>query len=146
MVYSMVEHFDAVVILEYVAVVLDHGLYAEACGASLVDGAFSYGMADAESLAIMGFAQFDFDGEEATLYDLKEKIGQSDFEAIFILGRATLEFCERCGATACFAKKDAADETLLRAIGLRTERDGGFYGRIEGMFDGHCEGENKENT
>lgn len=120
--------------------------YAVACGATVVSGAFSYGMADAESLAIMGFAQFDLDGEDATLYDLKEKIGQNDFEAIFILGRATLEFCERCGATACFAKKEAADETLLRAIGLRTERDGGFYGRIEGMFDGHCEGEKKENT
>ncbi len=120
--------------------------YAAACRASIVDGAFSYGMADAESLAIMGFSQFDIDGKNAILYDLKEKNGQNDFEAIFILGRATLEFCERCGATVCFAKKEAADETLLRAIGLRTEHDGGFYGRIEGMFDGHCEGEKKENT
>lgn len=120
--------------------------YAAACGANIVGGAFSYGMADAETLAIMGFSQFDIDGEDAVLYDLKEKIGQNDFEAIFILGRATLEFCERCGATACFAKTEAADATLLRAIGLRTERDGGFYGRIEGMFDGHCEGEKKENT
>lgn len=115
--------------------------YAEACGAAVKDGAFSYGMADAESLAIMGFSQFDIDGDASTLYDLKEKIGQSDFEAIFILGRATLEFCERCGATVCYAKKDAADETLLRAIGLRgADADGGLFGRIEGMFDGHCEG------
>ncbi len=115
--------------------------YAEACGAAVKDGAFSYGMADAESLAIMGFSQFDIDGDTSTLYDLKEKIGQSDFEAIFILGRATLEFCERCGATVCYAKKDAADETLLRAIGLRNvDEDGRLFGRIEGMFDGHCEG------
>lgn len=114
--------------------------YAAACGAVARTDAFAYGMADAESLAIMGFSQFDLDGEGATLYDLKEKIGQSDFEAIFILGRATLEFVERCGAEECFAPLSAADETLLRAIGLRTECEGGLSGRIAGMFDGHCEG------
>ena len=119
--------------------------YADACGAAVIDGAFSYGMADAESLAIMGFAQFDIDKDRATLYDLKEKIGQSDFEAIFILGRATLEFCERCGTTVCYAKKAAADETLLRAIGLRSLNEcGELFGRIEGMFDGHCEGKETE--
>ena len=117
-------------------------IYAEACGAEPLDNAFAYGMADAESMEIMGFSQFDLDGECATLYSLKEKIGQSDFEAIFILGRATLEFCERCGATDCYADKTCADETLLRAIGLRSvSADGRLFGHIEGMFDGHCEGE-----
>ncbi len=119
-------------------------LFADACGAAARAGAFAYGMVDAESGEIMGFSQFDLDGESATLYDLKEKCGQSDFEAIFILGRATLEFCERCGATACFAQKSAADETLLRAIGLRTEKDGGLFGCIAGMFDGHCDGHGVE--
>ncbi|MBR2324850.1 MAG: hypothetical protein IKA53_02280 [Clostridia bacterium] len=114
--------------------------YAAACGAVARADAFAYGMADAESLAIMGFSQFDLDGNRATLYDLKERLGQSDFEAIFILGRATLEFVERCGAEECFASLTAADETLLRAIGLRTEREGGLSGRIAGMFDGHCDG------
>lgn len=115
-------------------------IYAKACGTEPIENAFAYGMIDAESLAIMGFSQFDLDGERATLYTLKEKIGQNDFEAIFILGRATLEFCERCGAVFCYAKKDSADETLLRAVGLRTEENGMLFGRIEGMFDGHCEG------
>ena len=114
--------------------------YAAACGTAARADAFAYGMADAESLAIMGFSQFDLDGSGSTLYDLKEKIGQSDFEAIFILGRATLEFLERCGAEECFAPSSAADAALLRAIGLRTEEAGGLRGRILGMFDGHCEG------
>ncbi len=118
--------------------------YAAACNATVKAGAFAYGMADAESAEIMGFSQFDLDGEEATLYDLKEKCGQNDFEAIFILGRATLEFCERCGAILCHAEKGAADETLLRAIGLRTETNGRLSGKIEGMFDGHCEGDSKK--
>ena len=117
--------------------------YAEACGTSVTAGTFAYGMMDAESHAIMGFSQFDLDGERATLYDLREVIGQNDFEAIFILGRATLEFMERCGSTECLAKKDAADATLLRAIGLRNETDEGFLGRIEGMSDGHCSGDQK---
>ena len=116
-------------------------LYAEACGAKAKSDAFAYAMADAESLAIMGFAQFDIDGNKATIYDLKEKIGQNDFEAIFILGRAMLEFCERCGAEDCEAAHAAAEETLLRAIGLRTvTEDGRLCGRIAGMFDGHCDG------
>ena len=118
--------------------------YAAACGTEARADAFAYGMADAESLAIMGFSQFDLDGSGSTLYDLKEKIGQSDFEAIFILGRATLEFLERCGAEECFALSSAADATLLRAIGLRTEEEGGLRGRILGMFDGHCEGHSED--
>ncbi len=121
-------------------------IYAEACGAKAIVGVFAYGMADAESAEIMGFSQFDFDGEEATLFDLKEKCGSSDFEAIFILGRATLEFCERCGAVRCRAEKNAADETLLRAIGLREELENGLFGHIEGMFDGHCDGKGEKGT
>lgn len=120
--------------------------FSDACGAEAKADAFAYGMVDAESLAVMGFAQFDIDGTEARIYDLKEKIGQNDFEAVFILGRAMLEFCERCGAEECFADLSAADETLLRAIGLRTECDGGLRGRIAGMFDGHCESETKGDT
>ena len=120
--------------------------YAAACGAKAIEGAFSYGMMDAESTEIMGFSQFDLEGNGATLFDLKERLGQSDFEAIFILGRATLEFMERCGAEECRAPLTAADETLLRAIGLRTECAYGLTGRIAGMFDGHCEGHNKENV
>ena len=115
---------------------------AEICAAQYREGYFAYAMLDCDTLNVMGFSQFDLDGECATLYSLKEKSGQSDFEAIFILGRATLEFCERCGATDCYADKTCADETLLRAIGLRSvSADGRLFGHIEGMFDGHCEGE-----
>lgn len=122
-------------------------IYAEACGTKAIEGVFAYGMADAESGAIMGFSQFDFEGDEhATLFDLREKCGQNDFEAIFILGRATLEFCERCGSVYCLAKESAADETLLRAIGLRTQTEDGLLGKIEGMFDGHCEGHGEEES
>ena len=121
-------------------------LYAEACGTQAKSDAFAYGMVDAESLAIMGFAQFDIDKNKAVIYDLKEKIGQNDFEAIFILGRAMLEFCERCGAEDCEATLTAAEETLLRAIGLRTLKENEtLFGRIAGMFDGHCD-EKKENA
>ena len=119
--------------------------FAAACGAAVVADAFAYGMADAEDTSlIMGFSQFDLDGDRATLYTLKEASGRNDFEAAFILGRATLEFLERCGAEECLAKKDAGDHTLIRSIGLRTETEEGFFGRIAGMFDGHCHGEEKE--
>ena len=55
-------------------------------------------------------------------------------------GKEELTREERCGAEEGFASLTAADETLLRAIGLRTEREGGLSGRIAGMFDGHCDG------
>ena len=112
---------------------------AEACGANLKVGAFAYAMRDAESGDLMGFSQFEITENGGQLYDLRAAIGYDDFEAMFILGRQTMNFIDLCGAHLCEADINAGDKKLLHAIGFR-EDGGKLTVNMTGMFDGHCDG------
>ena len=114
---------------------------AEACGAKLKLGAFAYAMRDAESGKLMGFSQFEITENGGQLYDLRPALGYDDFEAMFILGRSTMNFIDLCGSHTLAATVDSADEKLLRAIGLRPREDGALFCDMTGFFDGsHCSG------
>lgn len=114
--------------------------YALACGTTLRSDFFAYAMIDSESGQLMGFSQFEIDEKGGYISDLKAKIGYDDFEAMFILGRATMNFIDMCGAHTCRAAKDAADTRLLKSIGFQQTSDGDFTVDMNGMFDGNCGG------
>ncbi len=114
--------------------------YAVMCGAEYRDDYFGYAMVDAESGELMAIAQFEIDGEYGYIADLKPKTNYSDFEAMFILGRATMNFIDLCGAHICRAQENTADERLLHAIGFRKNGSGEYECDMHGMFDGHCGG------
>ncbi len=109
------------------------------CGAEFHPDAFAYQMVDAEDGHLMGMAQFDI-GQCGYIYNIKEAFGLSDFEAMFILGRQTMNFIDSCGAHTCYAAADAGDEKLLHAIGFRKNENGEYFKDMAGMFDGHCDG------
>ncbi|MBR3806374.1 MAG: hypothetical protein IKJ13_06025 [Clostridia bacterium] len=111
----------------------------ELCGAEFRPDALCYEMIDTGDGHLMGMAQFDL-GKEGYIYDLKEANGLSDFEAMFILGRQTMNFIDSCGAHSCYASPDAGDEKLLHAIGFRKNDGGEYFRDMTGMFDGHCDG------
>ena len=113
---------------------------AEACGKVALPSYFAYSMNDAKSGMLMAFSQFEIDGGKGYISDISPRIGYDDFEAMFILGRATMNFIDLCGAHYCYAKRDAGNERLLRAIGFKD--CGGEYLECDmtGMFDGHCDG------
>ena len=113
--------------------------FALACGAKYNEDFFAYAMTDAESGEIMGFSQFEIDGEEGYISALRSKIGYDDFEAMFILGRATMNFIDTCGAHICNAAVDSAEERLIKAIGFKLCGDK-YTCNMHGMFDGHCDG------
>ena len=104
------------------------------------DGAFIYAMTDCETGALMGASQFELSDEFGYIYDLKETEGLNDFEAMFILGRQTMNFINQCGITVCRADLSAADEKLIKAIGFKKQNE--FYEcDMTGFFDGsHCSG------
>ena len=115
--------------------------YAALCGAEAKNGFFGYAMTDAESGELMGISQFEILGNEGYISDLKQRIGApDDYEAMFILGRATMNFIDLCGAHVARAALDAADRRLLSAIGFKEERDGSLYCDMSGFFDGNCDG------
>lgn len=106
------------------------------CGAEFIPDAFCYQMFDIDSGQLMGMSQFEI-GEYGFIFDLKEAPGRNDFEAMFILGRQTMNFIDKCGAHTCRAAIDAGDETLIKAIGFK-DADGYSFCNMTGMFDGHC--------
>jgi len=117
---------------------------ATMCSTYAVDGAFAYEMIDVDSGALLGMSQFEIVSGKGILYDLRPAPSVNDFEAMFILGRQTLNFIDLCGAHACDAKSEAAEERLLKCVGFQKENDSSFHCEMSGMFDGHCDGKQKE--
>ena len=95
--------------------------------------AFGYIMFDIDTESLMGFSQFEV-GEIGFIYDLLPAKGTDDFEAMFILGRQTMNFIDICGNHICRASENAGDARLLRAIGFKDMGDGLFCD-MTGMFD-----------
>ncbi len=114
---------------------------ADACGIPLLDGSFVYQMRDTADGHLLGMAQFEITADGGVLYHLCEAPGLHDFEAIFILGRATMNFVDLCGAHIMRAEANAADISLLRSLGFK-EHDDRLIADMTGMFDGHCGGHN----
>ena len=114
--------------------------YAEDCGAEFCPDLFAYSMINQENGELMGMAQFDISGESGYIKTLRTKTGYSDFEAMFILGRATMNFIDLCGNHSCLAARDAGDERLLRAIGFKMQENGEYFADMTHMFDGSCDG------
>ena len=92
---------------------------------------------------LVGICQFKLSAEGGVLYDLAKVVGHvepvagSDFEAMFVMGRGTLNFIDLCGVhSATFVGE--ADESLLRAIGFQKTEDGVWSIHLEGFFTDHC--------
>ena len=119
----------------------EQSLVAKECGSVYNIGAVGYAMRDNESGELMGFSQFEINANGGILLDLRPAKDLDDYEAMFILGRATMNFIDLCGAHTLSATADAADNTLLRAIGMKPTNDGNYFCDMTGFFDGsHCSG------
>lgn len=93
--------------------------------------------------AFVGICQFKLQPEGGILYDLAPLKGDNqDFEAIFVLGRAALNFIDLCGVHQAYFDGDVSvpGEVLLRAIGFRPdERQKGRLGMdLTDFFTSPC--------
>lgn len=109
-----------------------------ACGAQYIEGYFAYSMRDSETGALMGFSQFEIGSEYGYINDLKPVLGLDDYEAMFILGRATMNFIDTCGTHKVRAPISAADEKLMRDIGFKKVDESEYFCDMTGFFDGKC--------
>lgn len=109
--------------------------YCSACNTYLREGAFIYAMKDHQTGALMGISQFEICGDHGYVYDLCHVPGLDDFEAMFILGRQTMNFIDSCGAHECRIPLTHNDSSLIKAIGFTVQ--GEYYScDMRGMFDG----------
>ena len=98
--------------------------YAEACNINFCPDLFAYSMINQSDSSLMGMSQFDISEGRGYIQGLKPKSGYSDFEAMFILGRATMNFIEMCGASHCYAAADSAEDILLKSMGFKKLENG----------------------
>ena len=110
-----------------------------ACGVNFDPDLLAYSATVDDKL--MGVCQFKLTDKGGILYDLSPAKDTFDFEALFVLGRGTLNFIDLCGVhSASFvgAIPDEQTERLIKAVGFKKSDDGAFTVNLEGFFTDHC--------
>ena len=90
---------------------------------------------------LRGICQFKLTDKGGMIYDLTPVADCFDFEAMFVLGRGTLNFIDLCGVhNACFLGKipDEQCERLIKAVGFSKNEKGEYTVDLEGFFTDHC--------
>ncbi len=97
----------------------------------------------------VGICQFKLTDKGGILYDLakvcdrpdpedKQARQTSDFEAMFVMGRGTLNFIDLCGVHTATYVGQEPDDGLLRAIGFSKNDSGVWEIDLKGFFTDHC--------
>ena len=107
------------------------------CGIKYRSELFAYKAYENEKL--LASAQFDIGGKNAVIYDMRQVIGsENDSEAMFILGRAVLNFLDLCGVeTVCFITDDEYSLKTAKLIGFKEENEKMTIS-LEGLFTSPC--------
>ncbi len=93
---------------------------------------------------LVGICQFTLTDKGGVIYDIATAEGHSedpecsDFEALFVMGRGTLNFIDLCGVHFATYGGACPDERLLRAIGFKQSEKGVWEVNLEGFFTDHC--------
>ena len=110
-----------------------------ACGVKFDPDLLAYSATVNDILA--GVCQFKLTDKGGMLYDLAPVQGTFDFEALFVLGRGTLNFIDLCGVHYAFFLGNIPDEQterLVKAVGFKKQDSGEYFVNLEGFFTDHC--------
>lgn len=95
---------------------------------------------------LAGVSQFRVTAEGGLIFDLAPALDFDNFEAMFVMGRGTLNFIDLCGVHYAKFIGEVKDESLLRAVGFKKNEDGIFDIDLEGFFTDHCHNHKENNT
>ncbi len=108
------------------------------CKIEYIEEAFSYSAYDGDTF--IGISQFTIDEKGGKILNLANAEDIDDAEALFIMGRAVLNFLDLCKVEYAEISKEAASERLIRWIGFKPDTNGNYLPlRLTGMFDAKCE-------
>lgn len=88
-----------------------------------------------EEIDCLGCCEFRLCPGGAEIVTVKPKVGTYDDEAMFILGKATLNFLDLMGIKQVIY---SGDDTKHAKLMEYLQRDGVWTLNLEGYFDGHC--------
>ena len=97
---------------------------------ALVDGDF------------VGICQFTMNADGGRIRDFAPVPDRYEFEPMFVMGRAALNFIDLCGVHRAFFDADCENETLIRAIGFSRNADGRFEMDLTDFFKEPCKHSN----
>lgn len=86
----------------------------------------------------IGMAQFTIESKRGRIRHIVTMEGVDDFEALFLMGRAALNFIDLCGIHTAICDETAAAPRVITAIGFKKEENGLLMADMTHMFGG-CE-------
>ena len=87
---------------------------------------------------LCGVCQFKLTDKGGIIYDLSPATDFYSRDAMFVMGRGTLNFIDLSGVHNAIYQGSTEDEELLRMIGFSKNEDGIFQINLEGFFTDHC--------
>ena len=97
------------------------------CYAAYVDG------------VLAGACQFKIHEKSGYIISLRESGEVNDRDALFIMGRATLNFIDLCGVHSAYYKAEDEDEDLIKRIGFKKNDEGKWFMDLTGFFEAPCQ-------
>ena len=85
-----------------------------------------------------GICQFKVTDKGGLIYDLVPAPDFNNFEAMFVMGRGTLNFIDLCGVHNAIYVGEVTDAPLLKAVGFKENANGVYEIDLEGFFTDHC--------
>ena len=87
---------------------------------------------------ICGVCQFKMDAEGGKILDFAAMPDRHEFEPMFVMGRAALNFIDLCGVHTAFFDAACDNETLIKAIGFSKNSDGIYSVDLTDFFTHPC--------
>lgn len=103
------------------------------CGAEYCADYFAYAAYDDEKF--IGICQFGMGDGVGHIYDISHAPDTDDFESLFLLGRAALNFIDLCGVADAYFEGE--EGRLSKAVGFKRTDDGKLYMDLRGFFTDH---------
>ena len=88
---------------------------------------------------LKGVCQFTMDQNGGRIMDFAHLPDAYEFEPMFVMGRAALNFIDLCGVHLAFFDADYDNETLIKAIGFRKNDAGRYEMDLTDFFKEPCQ-------
>lgn len=92
---------------------------------------------------LRGICQFTMDANGGRITDFAHVPNGYEFEPMFIMGRAALNFIDLCGVHRAYFDATYDNETLIKAIGFSMNSDSRYEMDLTDFFKEPCKRQNK---
>lgn len=94
-----------------------------------------------EGVGFIGIIQFAIHGKNGIIYNVALCPGTDDHEALFVMGRAVMNFLDLCKISDVYYEDQ--NISLANILGFKQDIEGRYYINIKGLFETPCKQCNK---